>query len=245
MRADAFLDAVAEAPLVDLDALAGGRGLVVLAPHPDDESLGCGGLIAEAVARERAVRLLVLTDGAASHPLSEALTGAMLRDIREAETLAAAAALGLAPDHVAFLRLPDAAAPSTGPEADRVVRAIREAVRDCDAGAVVTTWRHDPHCDHETAAFILDRAMPLAGGARAFAFTVWGRALPPQTEVGVPREAVRLDVSAHRDAKRRAVLAHVSQTVGLPGEHAAGFRLDPAMIDRLCGPSEAYWEHAP
>ena len=244
MRADAFLAALGAAPIVDLDTLTGGQGLVVLAPHPDDESLGCGGLIAQARGRGRAVRLVMLTDGSGSHPLSERFTAPMLRDLREAETLAAAAALGLEPADVTFLRLQDSWVPSTGPVPEAAARTVAALCADCGAGAVVTTWRHDPHCDHKAAAAIVDLVLAAQSDLRAYAFTVWGGALAPDLDVGAPPRAVRLDIGPEREAKRRAIMAHVSQTVGLPDDPPDAFRLEPAMIDRLCGPHEAYWEIA-
>ena len=70
MRADAFLAAADALPLASLDALLGSRGLVVVAPHPDDESLGCGGLIAAARASGRPVHLVVVSDRCGSHTQS-------------------------------------------------------------------------------------------------------------------------------------------------------------------------------
>ncbi|HEX2943304.1 MAG TPA: PIG-L family deacetylase, partial [Rhodopila sp.] len=57
-------------PLGTLDHIAGTGTCLILAPHPDDESLGCGGLIATAVAAGRAPLVVILTDGAGSHPNS-------------------------------------------------------------------------------------------------------------------------------------------------------------------------------
>lgn len=242
MRADAFLAALEAAPVVDLDALAGSGGLVVLAPHPDDESLGCGGLIAQACEQGRDVRLLILTDGSGSHPTSETFTAEMLRDLREAETLEAARALGLPVEHVSFLRLQDAWVPSSGPVAEEAARAVVEAARACRASVVLTTWRHDPHCDHKAAAAIVDIASASLPGVRLVAFTVWGGALPPETEVSEASDRYRLNVSPQRDAKRRAIAAHVSQTAGLAGTFPGAFQLADTMIDRMCGPYEHYWD---
>lgn len=242
MRVDAFLAALDAAPIVDLDALTGSRGLVVLAPHPDDESLGCGGLIAQAVARGRDVRLIILTDGSGSHPLTETFTSQMLCALREEETLNAVAELGLPADKVTFLRLQDSWVPQKGPMAEQAAKIVVEAARASSASAVLTTWRHDPHCDHKAAAAIVDLATPSLGNARILGFTVWGGALPPELEVGPAPIAYRLDVGDGRDAKRRAIAAHVSQTIGLPGDHPGAFRLEEAMIDRLCGPYESYFE---
>ena len=67
MNVEGFFAAARQLPVAPLEALVGDKGLVVVAPHPDDESLGCGGLIAEARRLGRAVRLVVVTDGCGSH----------------------------------------------------------------------------------------------------------------------------------------------------------------------------------
>ena len=65
----ALLRAARGAPVVDVDALAAG-GVLVLAPHPDDETLGCGAALAAAVTAGYAVRVVAATDGDGSHPRS-------------------------------------------------------------------------------------------------------------------------------------------------------------------------------
>ena len=69
--------------------LAGLRRLIVVAAHPDDESLGAGGLIATAAGRGVPVTVIVATTGEASHPQSPTLLPAQLAPIRRAEVLAA------------------------------------------------------------------------------------------------------------------------------------------------------------
>ncbi|WP_375465140.1 PIG-L deacetylase family protein [uncultured Methylobacterium sp.] len=242
MRADAFLPLLHTLPVAGLTAMTGGRGLVVVAPHPDDESLGCGGLIAEACRRGDAVRLVVVSDGCGSHPNSRLYPRERLRALRQDETLRAVAALGLVPGHVTFLGLPDAHVPRAGPEARSAADRIAAAAQDCDAGAVFVTWRHDPHCDHAAAAAIVDLARPRRPAMRAFAYPVWGWTLPPEREVGPAPRGFRLDIEPHRAAKRRAVAAHASQTTGLIADDPEGFRLPEAMVERLCGPHEWFIE---
>ena len=89
------LQAMRALPVADLEALTGDGPLLVLAPHPDDESLGCGGIIAEARARGHAVYVTVVTDGTASHPGSRTHTAARLQAVREKEVQAAVAELGV------------------------------------------------------------------------------------------------------------------------------------------------------
>ena len=242
MRAADFFVALDGLPLTDLAGLTGGRGLVVVAPHPDDESLGCGGLIAQARAQGLPVRLIVVSDGCGSHPNSRTYPPERLRGLRERETVAAAGELGLAGDGISFLRLPDAHVPRAGAAAEAAADAVAEAARECEAGAVVTTWRHDPHCDHEAAAAIVALARKRLADVRVFEFPVWGWTLSPETEVGAAPTGFRLDVKGQRDAKRKAVAAHASQTTALIADDPDGFRLSEAMIERLCGPYEPFIE---
>ncbi|MEH3145915.1 MAG: PIG-L family deacetylase [Methylobacterium frigidaeris] len=250
MRADAFLAAAEALPFRDLRDLVGEGGLVVVAPHPDDESLGCGGLIAEARARGVSVRLVVVSDGVGSHPNSPSYPPERLRDLREAETLAAARALGLDAGHVRFLRLPDRFVPRAGPEAEAAAEAIAAAARDCGATSLFVTWAHDPHCDHEASAALARMARARLshaglGPVRLHAYPVWGWALPPEIEVGPAPRGARLAIAARLAAKRAAVAAHRSQTTDLIADDPDGFRLEPAMLDRFARPFEIFLEVAP
>ena len=245
MRADAFLAAAEALPFGSLDDLAGGGGLVVVAPHPDDESLGCGGLIAACVAQGRDLRLVVVSDGAGSHPNSRAYPPDRLIALREAETVAAAAALGLSAERIAFLRLPDRAVPRSGPAAEAAARSLARAAADCGAGGLVVTWLHDPHADHAASAAIAALARPLRPCLRVHAYPVWGLSLPPGTEIDEAPRGLRLDVSAHLAAKERAIHAHRSQVEALIDDDPEGFRLPPEMIARFLRPFEIFLEAGP
>lgn len=243
MRADAFLAAAEALPFAEPGAIAG-SGVVVVAPHPDDESLGCGGLIAAARARRLPVRLVVLSDGTGSHPNSPTYPPDRLRHLRETETLLAAGALGLAPGDVSFLRLPDRFVPSEGAEADLAADAIARIAGACGAGTIAVTWRHDPHGDHAAAAAIARSACRRRPPLRLLEYPVWGWSLPAGTEVGEAPRGHRLDISAHLDAKLAAIAAHRSQTSGLIDDDPAGFRLDEGMLTRFARPFEIFLEAA-
>ncbi len=242
MRADDFFHAAQRLPILDLDRITGGGGLVIVAPHPDDESLGCGGLIAEACRRGVAVEVVVLSDGAGSHPNSRRYPAGRLRALREAETLAAAAALALPASAVSFLRLPDRHVPASGAEADAAADAIVAAARSCAAGAVLVTWGEDPHCDHQAAAALVESARPRLGDARVYAYPIWGWTLPASMDVGGPPRGVRLDVSRHLSAKEKAIGAHQSQTTDLIDDDPTGFRLTADMIANVLKPHEILLE---
>jgi LmbE family N-acetylglucosaminyl deacetylase len=118
------LGAMLETPLVadaqtlaelDLGALVGAR-LLVIAPHPDDETLGAGGLIQRVRANGGSVRVIVVTSGDALSQgveLTDRTTSPTPNDfrrygrLRETESAKAVAELGLSPEHITFLGFPD------------------------------------------------------------------------------------------------------------------------------------------
>ncbi len=242
MNARAFFAAAEALPVASLPDILRGGGLVVVAPHPDDESLGCGGLIAEACAQGTATRLIVVSDGAGSHPGSRRYPPPKLRALREEETRAAAAELGLPADAIRFIGLPDRFVPSSGPEAEAAGAAIAAAAREVEAGAVCVTWRHDPHCDHLAAANIVEATRDDLGRARVLAYPIWGWTLPADRDVGPAPRGIRLDVSRHLPAKLAAVAAHRSQTTDLVDDSPDAFRLTPEMIAHFAKPHEILLE---
>ena len=234
IRAGDALAAIAALPLVPAEAVVADGPFLILAPHPDDESLGCGGLIAACCFAGAPPTVLVVTDGAASHPSSRAVPQGALRRMRAAEARAAVAALGLPPDRIGFLNMPDAASPVAGPAFDAAVTAVASLAMRCGARAVLATWAHDPHCDHESAHLIAAAAAREAG-LRHFAYPVWGLTLPPHTPLPGPLPTGRrIDIAHVLDRKRRAVAAHRSQ-LGAIVDDPSGFTLPPeflALFDR-------------
>ncbi len=236
MRAGDFLTAAEALPFGSLDEICAGGDLVIVAPHPDDESLGCGGLIAAACARGIPVRLVVISDGTGSHAGSQRYPAAKLRALREAETYAAAAELGLSRDAVTFLQLRDRFVPTYGPDADRARCAIVKAAGR--AGAVCVSWLHDPHGDHVATARLVLQAQAALGSARLFFYPIWGWTLPLDTEVGAAPKGLRFDISNFLDAKAAAIAAHRSQVTDLIDDDPNGFRLTDEMLANFARPYE-------
>ncbi len=82
------------------------RSCLVLAPHPDDETLGCGATIMRKRAANTPVHVVIATDG--RHSLhSSKLSADALVEVREEEARRAGSILGLHPENITFLRFED------------------------------------------------------------------------------------------------------------------------------------------
>lgn len=179
-----------------------GNRLVVVAPHPDDETLMAGGLVHDAVRAGRRVLVVAVSDGEGSHPGSARWPVPELRAVRAAERHSALAELAGASD-VAVVRL---GLPDGGITADAVRPRLVELMARTDT--IVVPWRYDGHPDHEAVA---EAALALAD-ARILQAPVWGWhwATPDRGELPEDPLLYPLDAAAHA-AKVRAVEQFVSQ----------------------------------
>jgi LmbE family N-acetylglucosaminyl deacetylase len=233
---------LAELPFADADALIGPGGVLVLAPHPDDESLGCGGLIALCRERGRDVHVMIITDGTASHRRSRDYPRSRLAALREREVRAAVAELGLAPDHLIWLGLTDGEAPLFGPRLRRVAALVERYARAHGVATILATWPHDPHRDHK-ATYRLGRLAARAVGARLLCYPVWGWTLPQSAWLPAgPLRGGRIDITAQRVARARAVACHGSQLTDLITDDPTAFRLSAEHLAVFDKPFEVFVE---
>lgn len=146
--------------------VAHARRLVVVTPHPDDETLGCGGIIATARALDIPVRVVAVTDGEACYPGVAQWPEQRLRAVRRQELAQALACLRVDAAAIDWLDLGDGRVDGRTPELAAALRAILRV-----GDQVLTTWQGDAHPDHAATARAVAEA---AGGAVAVAyFPVW------------------------------------------------------------------------
>lgn len=222
--------------------------ILVVAPHPDDESLGCGGLIAALARLGRRFHVVFVTDGAASHRNSPTWPAARLAARREREAAEALDRLGLGSHGRSFLRLPDAAMPKPGsPEGKAALASMLEIVRGFEPDLVLQPWRRDPHCDHRDSWQLTADALDAAGlDPQRLEYAIWLDELGADGDRPRPGEAERIafDIAAVVAVKRFAVEAHLSQATSLIPDDPHAFRLAPETVRRLTGPEEPYWKPA-
>lgn len=237
-----YLDALAALPFGSVEDVVGREPFLVLSPHPDDETLGCGGLLALAERAGLRGHVLILTDGAASHPNSPSYPAERLSALRRDEARVALAALGLPEGRLGFLDLRDAATPSEGPEFDAAVEAIADRAETVSARSLLVTWGHDPHCDHETG-FAMARAAAARLGLRLLAYPVWGlhRARTDPLDEPMPR-GFRLDIAGAQGEKRRAVDCYPSQMTRMIDDDPGAFCFTPEQLAPFLGPVETFIE---
>jgi LmbE family N-acetylglucosaminyl deacetylase len=207
--------------LLDPDALLKrpGAGLMVLAPHPDDESLAAGGLIQRAIAYGARVNVVFLSDGE-NNPWPQRVLerrvwiGSRQRAgwaaRRRGEADAALRSLGVGPAHVHRLGWPDGGVTwMLLDDTASMLAAMRELVeRECPT-LIVLPDLVDRHPDHSALHVLMEMVFQTSPQMRkpdCMGYLLHGRSQP-----GVPQRAVFTLTEEEVSRKRRAIEAHASQ----------------------------------
>ncbi|MDG2525932.1 PIG-L family deacetylase [Stenotrophomonas sp. HITSZ_GD] len=224
-----------EAPSAGLDELVPAASrLLVVAPHPDDEVLGCGGLIHDAVAAGRQVCVVALTDGEHAYPHEPAWPPARLARTRRAELRDALAALGAGDVEVRHLALGD------GALAERHADTVRALAALCGPRDVFcVTWARDGHPDHEAAARAAHE-VARRQGIPVFEYPIWGWHWADAAHSPFGDSLLRYELDARtRECKAAAMRRFATQTGEVAPAPAAPI-LPPAVLQRFQRPFEIY-----
>jgi LmbE family N-acetylglucosaminyl deacetylase len=145
--------------------------MLVVAPHQDDEAIGCGGALALQVRSGQSAAIVMLHDGAGEEA-SIGITREAMIELRNEESRRCAATLGIDPPvFLNIARLQDSV-----PQATEEVLAI---IRRRRADAIFVPFVLDAHPDHRTANRILAAALKeIPWDVRVFGYEVWGLCIP-------------------------------------------------------------------
>jgi N-acetylglucosamine malate deacetylase 1 len=173
--------------------------ILVVAPHQDDESIGCGGLIALVKSHGGTADVVFCGDGsrgfAPSAQPTDAERGALVVR-RQQEARRAAAVLGV--DSVTCLDGRDGqlhVEAGLAPQLARILEARRYDI-------VLGPWPHDGHADHRATWRSLKQALRSARPeTEVWLYEVWSPLLP----------TIAVDISPVVDVKRRAIAVYESQ----------------------------------
>ena len=210
--------------------LAGIRQAIIVAPHPDDEVIGAAALIRALRRQGSQVAVIVVSDGAASHPNSMRWPADRLTVARERESRHALRRLGVRQGAVTFLRLPDG---ELSDWADRSRQVLHHALRrhqamDLLVGPAIT----DAHPDHRAVAGAL---RGFRFGGRRLTYQVW----PPQRRSGLRCRSLPLPGGAL--VKRSLIAAHRTQ-LGAITDDPQGFSIARHELAVFAHPVEYFVE---
>jgi LmbE family N-acetylglucosaminyl deacetylase len=214
-----------EFPVLDL---AECPALIVVAPHPDDETLGFGATASTLRARGVDVRVVSVSDGGGAVPGLSPLERSWLERDRRKELHRATEMLGLG-DPIC-LGLPDGELSASEGE---LTRLLTDLVGAGPAGTwVAATWRGDGHPDHEAvgraSATVVERTDATL---LEFPVWMWHWARPDDADVPWHRMSTSPVDRAAMARKRRASTAFRSQYS--PYEQGMAATLPPFVIQRL------------
>lgn len=220
---------LAKLPVQDPQQLFNGSGrVVVISPHPDDEVLGCGGLLFHAHQLGLEILVISVTDGEACYPDDLSWTRERLRAVRAKELVAAMRELGVDAKSIQALHVPDGEVAQHEAELCTQLSSLLRA----DDRAFVT-WQADGHPDHESTGRATQKAAARCG-ASVFQFPIWAwhwlSASPPNSPLPSAR-GYRLSNEAAL-AKRRS-LAHFASQLGGAGTGIAHPILGPSVLARF------------
>jgi LmbE family N-acetylglucosaminyl deacetylase len=153
--------------------------MIVFAPHPDDETLACGGTIVKKIEEGFDVYVVVMTDGRHSHDVTLGLaepSPETIAEIRETEFKEATRVLGVNPSNLILLGFEDGKLREHMSEArERTVRILHE-VRPVE---IYVPHRDDANKDHRTTYEIVDGSVREAHlRSKTYEYSVWNGKIP-------------------------------------------------------------------
>ena len=204
----------------DRGSLSARDRVLVLAVHPDDESLCAGGLIQHALARGARVRVVFITDGD-NNPWPQRFVERRWRigpadrarwgKRRRGEALAAIGCLGLSPEDADFWGFPDLGITEILMAGGRdLLPRLSDTIRDWRPSVILGPSRYDQHPDHNSVALMLDMALRNALPA-SHERVVW-EYLVHNRMSGTAAGGMQLKLSPEQmSRKRQAILCHRTQ----------------------------------
>lgn len=208
---------------------------IVFSPHQDDETLGCGGMIALKRAQKVPVNVVFLTDGQGgvgdpAHSREEKI------QIRKREAVAALNILGVESAQVHFLDRPDGTlCRLSDQQRQQTVHQLAQLLRAHEPGEIYVPHRHDRHPDHEATYTLVQAAIAESGiEARLLQYPIWILWKAPllvDLKVQEITGACRLSIQSVEAEKKAAIAVYDSQCSVLP----SGF------LKKFVLPYEFFW----
>ena len=171
--------------------------VLVIAPHPDDETLCCAGTIMNFIEKGDKVKVVIVTDGRYGAPSEELRGTETLVKIRREEAMKALKLLGV--EDCEFLNFEDS---KVSQKSKEVEEKLAEILKSYNPDVVFAPSPFDSHPDHSEVGKIIRKLFP-----NAYFYLVWG-----DKKEG---EEVRFEIKDKREKKVKALNEYKSQIEGL------------------------------
>ena len=215
--------------------------LLVIAPHADDETLGCGATILRARRSGRRVVVVIVSDGSQS-VRSATITPRELADLRIAEATAAVAALGVGREEIVFLGFPDT---QLTENQQAVADVLRRHIDELRPAEIYAPYGIDGHRDHRAVAAALTSLIDAgAVGCPVYEYPLWfwpRRAVEHLAMPAALRRLRKVSTAGLLGPKRQAMDAYRSQSENFTGEPGAWYLTETTLGD-FFQPEELFFQ---
>lgn len=188
------------------------KKIIVFAPHPDDETLGCGGVIAKKRSEGYEVIIVVLTDG--RHAFSKVLgiysdpTPKELKKIRKKEVQKATKILGVQEENLIFLEFEDGSLEKFQEEAEeKVIQILKKNVPE----EIYFPYKKDANLDHGATNQIVKNALKKLGlKSKRYQYSILHKRslIGPKIDALhdlIKRNRIHVDISSFLLLKKKAI----------------------------------------
>jgi len=188
------------------------KSIIVFAPHPDDETFGCGGTIAKRLSEGYEVLIVVLTDGkyafSALFGIDSEPTPDELKEIRKTEVRRATEILGVSDKQLLFLDYEDGTLDRNFNEVKgKIIEILSRNIPE----EVYYTYVKDTHIDHRiTGRLVRESVRELGLGTRKYQYSIvrkYARIGPKIDRLFnlFKQNMIRVDISRFLSLKEKAL----------------------------------------
>jgi LmbE family N-acetylglucosaminyl deacetylase len=218
---------------------------VIVAPHQDDETLACGGIIARKRNEGLPVHIIFITDGSASHPGHARLHPSDVATLRRSEAMQAVACLGVERSAVHFLDEPDGSLKTISPERrQNLVARLTGLIGAINPGEIFLPCNPDGSSEHDaTFGFVTDAVRDSGLRPDIWQYPVWSWWNPVVLlrRWLDTRDCRRLPLEDYRQHKQQAVRCYQSQITPLPPDSVAA--LPTVLVDIFLADTEFFFRY--
>jgi LmbE family N-acetylglucosaminyl deacetylase len=208
----------------------------IFAPHPDDEVLGCGGLLQQLAANGNPIVLIHVTNGTQSHPNSQIYSQESLDIIRPQESVKALEVLGVA-NQVTTMAL-NLADGNVFAQQDQFHQKLSAIIQSDDI--LITTFINDGHPDHEaTGQVVASFAKQQHLACYEVLIWAWHWAEPADTRIPW-HHAIRVDLTTEQLQRKIEAIACFESQVTADDSTGSPPILSAQTIARISQPWEVY-----